>query len=86
MFVYEYFIKLLFVFNFAFFCVFPGFIDTEMTEMMEDNRRKEITKLIPAGRIGNANEVANVVHFLACDSTFITGHVLPVDGGLALTM
>ena len=57
-----------------------------MTDKMDDKRLEEIKKLIPAGRIGHVNEVANAVHFLACDGTFITGHVLEVDGGLFLTM
>lgn len=63
--------------------VAPGFIETSMTEVLKEEVKEEITKNIPLKRIGTAEEVANVVKFLASeDSSYITGQVIQVDGGM----
>ena len=63
----------------------PGFISTEMTDAVSDERRKLILGQVPAGRYGGTDEVAAAVTFLASDAAgYITGAVLPVDGGLGM--
>lgn len=65
--------------------VAPGFIDTDMTAVLGDDRKAEILKSIPAGRMASADEVAGVVTWLASDAAgYISGAVIPVDGGLGL--
>jgi NAD(P)-dependent dehydrogenase (short-subunit alcohol dehydrogenase family) len=65
--------------------VSPGFIATEMTDVLSDDRKAEILKQIPAGRLAGADEVAAAVTFLASDSAaYINGAVIPVDGGLGM--
>jgi 3-oxoacyl-[acyl-carrier protein] reductase len=65
--------------------VAPGFIETEMTAVLPDARKAEIIKAVPAGRLATADEVAAAVTFLAGDSAaYISGAVLPVDGGLGM--
>lgn len=60
--------------------VAPGYIETEMTEGLD---QKELSKLIPAGRFGNPQEVAELVGFLASDAAaYITGEVISINGGL----
>ena len=63
--------------------VAPGFIETEMTASLPDSTRAEYVKLIPVGRLGTADEVADAVAFLARpESGYITGQVIGVNGGL----
>lgn len=63
--------------------VAPGFIETEMTETLSDEVKKQILSDIPMKRYGLAKDVANVVSFLAGeDSSYITGQVISVDGGM----
>lgn len=63
--------------------VAPGFIETEMTEILSDEVKKQILSDIPMKRYGLAKDVANVVSFLAGeDSSYITGQVISVDGGM----
>ena len=63
----------------------PGFIETSMTEGLKEEIKEEIAKTIPLKRMGKPKDVANVVKFLAGEeSTYITGQVLPVDGGMLM--
>ena len=63
----------------------PGFISTEMTDAVSDERKKTILTQVPAGRYGGTDEVAAAVTFLASDAAgYISGAVLPVDGGLGM--
>ena len=63
----------------------PGFIETNMTDVLKDDVKQEIAKNIPLKRMGTAQDVANVVKFLASDdSSYITGQVINVDGGMLM--
>lgn len=63
----------------------PGFIETAMTECLSDDVKNEIAKNIPLKRIGNVQDVANLVKFLASeDSSYITGQVINIDGGMLM--
>ncbi|MEU8389612.1 3-oxoacyl-ACP reductase FabG [Micromonospora sp. NPDC048842] len=65
--------------------VAPGFIDTDMTAGLTGDRKAEILKSIPAGRMASPDEVAAVVTWLASDSAgYVSGAVIPVDGGLGM--
>jgi 3-oxoacyl-[acyl-carrier protein] reductase len=65
--------------------VAPGFVDTDMTDRLSEERKKAILGGIPLGRIAATEEVAAAVAFLAGpDAAYITGAVLPVDGGLGM--
>ncbi|MEU7589348.1 3-oxoacyl-ACP reductase FabG [Micromonospora sp. NPDC049230] len=65
--------------------VAPGFIDTDMTAGLPEDRKAEIRKSIPAGRMASPDEVAGVVTWLASDSAgYVSGAVIPVDGGLGM--
>ncbi|MDZ7673591.1 MAG: 3-oxoacyl-ACP reductase FabG [Acidimicrobiales bacterium] len=65
--------------------VTPGPIDTEMLAGVDENRRAEMASAVPLGRLGAADDVAAAVRFLASDDAgYITGAVLPVDGGIAM--
>jgi 3-oxoacyl-[acyl-carrier protein] reductase len=65
--------------------VAPGYIETDMTAALDETARNAIITQIPLGRIGMPDAVADAVAFLAGDSaSFITGTVLPVDGGLGI--
>ncbi|MFI1197463.1 3-oxoacyl-ACP reductase FabG [Micromonospora sp. NPDC020750] len=65
--------------------VAPGFIDTDMTAALPEDRRTAYLKSIPAGRFATPDEVAAVVAWLASDAAgYISGAVIPVDGGLGM--
>ena len=65
--------------------VAPGFIETNMTDVLKDDVKQEIAKNIPLKRMGTAQDVANIVKFLASDdSSYITGQVINVDGGMLM--
>lgn len=62
----------------------PGFIETKMTEQLDEKQREELLKRIPLGILGTPRDVAEAVAFLASEEArYITGHVLTVDGGMA---
>lgn len=66
-------------------CVAPGYIETQMTEVLPPEVKEGILAKIPLGRIGNPNDIAQAVLFLASDaSCYITGQVLTVDGGMVI--
>lgn len=63
--------------------VAPGFIETEMTEKLSDDLKEKMLEQIPLARIGQTEDIANAVAFLASDeSGYISGQVLGVDGGM----
>jgi len=65
--------------------VAPGFVDTDMTAALPEERKAAILASVPLGRLASAEEVAGVVAFLASDEAgYITGAVIPVDGGLGM--
>ncbi len=64
-------------------CVAPGFIATEMTEVLKEDQKKMILEKIPLGRMAESKEVATAVAFLLSeDARYITGHTLSVNGGM----
>lgn len=65
--------------------VAPGFIETDMTEVLGDKFKDESKKAIPLKRLGKPEDVANVVYFLASDlADYVTGQVINVDGGMVM--
>ena len=66
-------------------CIAPGFIMTEMTEVLPEMVKTEAKKVVPMKRFGKPEEIARAVAFLASDDAgYITGQVLCVDGGMAM--
>ncbi len=66
-------------------CVAPGFIDTDMTKELSEDLRSKLVADIPLARLGEPEEVAKVVAFLASDSaSYMTGQTLHVDGGMVM--
>ena len=65
--------------------VAPGFIETDMTDVLKDEVKDAIGKQIPLKRMGTPEDVANVVSFLASEkSNYITGQVINIDGGMLM--
>ncbi|WP_168627251.1 3-oxoacyl-ACP reductase FabG [Cryobacterium sp. BB307] len=65
--------------------VAPGFIETDMTAELSEDKQKEYLAQVPAGRYGSAAEVAAAVAWLASDdAAYVSGAVIPVDGGLGM--
>ena len=65
--------------------VAPGFIETQMTDVLKQEVKEEIAKNIPLRRMGTPEDVANVVKFLAGEqSSYITGQIINVDGGMLM--
>ena len=66
-------------------CVAPGFIKTEIIDAMDPSTLDNMIKMIPTGQIGSASDVANAVFFLTSEeSSYITGQILHVNGGLTM--
>ena len=66
-------------------CVAPGFIKTDMTDVLKDEVKENINAQIPVKRMGTAQEVANAIFFLSSEeNTYITGQVLNIDGGMVM--
>ena len=61
--------------------VAPGFVQTDMTKSLDS---AQISEHIPLKRLGDADDIAGAVKFLAVDATYVTGQVLQVDGGLTI--
>ena len=65
--------------------VAPGFVETDMTANLGESRRNEIAASVPLGRFSSAEEIAEVVAFIASPQAgYITGALIPVDGGLGM--
>ncbi len=65
--------------------VAPGFIDTAMTQALPEETRKKMLELVPLGRMGTAEDVADVVLFLCSDlARYVTGQVITIDGGMVM--
>jgi 3-oxoacyl-[acyl-carrier protein] reductase len=65
--------------------VAPGFVDTDMTRALSEERRAEITKQVPLGRYASVEEIASAVTWLGSEQAgYVTGAVIPVDGGLGM--
>ena len=65
--------------------VAPGFIQTDMTDSLSDKLKEQDKTQIPLGRMGDPDEIASVVGFLASDqASYITGQIIHVDGGMAI--
>jgi 3-oxoacyl-[acyl-carrier protein] reductase len=63
----------------------PGFVETDMTATLDEKRRNEIAAAVPLGRFCSAEEIADVVAFIASpQASYITGAIIPVDGGLGM--
>lgn len=63
----------------------PGFVDTDMTTVLPQQLKNDVTKTIPVRRFGTVDEIAHAVSFVASDqASYFTGQVLVVDGGLAM--
>ena len=63
----------------------PGFVETDMTAELDEKRRGEIAGQVPLGRFSTAQEIADVVSFIAsAKASYITGAIIPVDGGLGM--
>ena len=66
-------------------CVAPGYISTELTDVLSDDIRDILLQQTPLGRLGEPDDIARTVRFLLSDdASFITGAVLSVDGGLGM--
>ena len=66
-------------------CVAPGFITSAMTDKLTDSQKERILSMIPAGRMGEADEVAAAVVYLASnEAAYVTGHTVHINGGMAM--
>ena len=65
--------------------VAPGYILTDMTDQLDNDVKKKLITSIPLGRLGNPEDVANLVCFLVSDeAAYITGQTFNVDGGMVM--
>ena len=66
-------------------CIAPGYVETQMTNKLTDEVKSSLKEQIPLGRIGNVEDIAYAVAFLASDeASYITGQTLAVDGGIVM--
>ena len=66
-------------------CVAPGFIETAMTDALDDAQRAALLARVPCGRLGSAAEIAAGVRYLASDeAAYITGQTIHINGGMAM--
>ncbi len=66
-------------------CVAPGFVETDMTAKLNEEQRKAMLSVVPMKRTSQPSEIAGVVTFLASEKAdYITGQVIPVDGGMVM--
>ncbi|MGS4884309.1 3-oxoacyl-[acyl-carrier-protein] reductase [Roseibium sp. MB-4] len=66
-------------------CIAPGFIETAMTDALNDKQKDSILTSVPAGRLGTAAEIASAATYLASDeAAYVTGQTLHVNGGMAM--
>ncbi len=66
-------------------CIAPGFIETPMTDVLNDKQRETILGNVPAGRLGTPEEIAAAVVYLAsAEASYVTGQTLHVNGGMAM--
>ena len=66
-------------------CVAPGFIETPMTDVLNEKQREAILGNVPMGRLGTGAEIAAAVVYLASDeAAYVTGQTLHVNGGMAM--
>jgi len=66
-------------------CVAPGFIETPMTDALPDAQKEKLTEAIPAGRLGQVDDIAAAVVYLASEeASYVTGQTLHVNGGMAM--
>ena len=66
-------------------CIAPGFIETPMTDALNEKQREAILAQIPSGRLGTPEDVAAAALYLASpEAAYVTGHVLSVNGGMAM--
>lgn len=66
-------------------CIAPGFIRTPMTDVLTDEQKENLTKNIPAGKLGESQDIANCVAFLASqEAEYMTGQTLHINGGMAM--
>ncbi|WP_428526294.1 3-oxoacyl-[acyl-carrier-protein] reductase [Roseibium sp.] len=66
-------------------CIAPGFIETAMTDALNEKQKDSILTSVPAGRLGTASEIASAATYLASDeAAYVTGQTLHVNGGMAM--
>jgi 3-oxoacyl-[acyl-carrier protein] reductase len=66
-------------------CVAPGFIESPMTDALNDNQKHAILATVPMGRLGTGDEVAAAVVYLAsAQASYVTGQTLHINGGMAM--
>ena len=66
-------------------CITPGYISTDMTDNLNDAAKEKLIKQIPLGRIGNPDDIAHMVLYLASEEAgYITGQTMTVDGGMVM--
>jgi 3-oxoacyl-[acyl-carrier protein] reductase len=66
-------------------CIAPGFIETAMTDALNDKQKESILTSVPAGRLGTADEIASAATYLASgEAAYVTGQTLHVNGGMAM--